>query len=327
MKKLANDRNCLIEDELEGFSAAYSKLVILVKGTHIISRRQPADKVRFIIGNGGGHEPAVIGWVGKGMFDANIVGEVFTAPSAEKILQGLEYVDNGKPILLAVQNHAGDVMNAGMAVEMARVKGIDVRSVLFYDDIASAPKGFECERRGMAGMLFYAKIVGAFLEQDGGIDEAINLFERVRDNTRTFSVAITTCTHPVSGMEMFDLGPDEIELGMGVHGEGGMNRRKLPASRDLVRIMSDILIEDFGYSRGDEILVLINGAGSTTMMELYIFFKDLNDYLTELGIGIHGVKVGNYLTTQELSGVSLSFCKTDRQMKELWDAPCNAPDF
>ena len=192
----------------------------------MMARRHPKEpgKVRLMMGNGGGHEPAVIGWVGQGMLDLNVVGDVFTAPSGKMIYQGISRLAETGPVILFVQNHAGDVMNAELAMDMA--EDLPVKSVLFYDDIASAPKGQEQERRGMGGMLFYAKICGALAGRGALQDEIIAMFEAVRDRTRTLSVAINGGTHPVTGLPISgELGENEIEIGMGVHGEGGANAR------------------------------------------------------------------------------------------------------
>lgn len=330
MKKIKNQTDRLVEDTLEGYVMMHSDIIELNPGTHQIVRKdkKSADKVKFVLGNGAGHEPAVIGWVGPGMFDMNIVGDVFTAPSADKMLEGLEALNDGSPILLAVQNHAGDVLNANIAYIKAREKGLDVRKVLFYDDVASAPRGFEEDRRGMGGMLFYTKIVGAYLEQGKDIESAIHLFENVRDNTRTYSVAFTQCTHPVTGMKIVDLPEDEIEMGMGVHGEGGgSNRIPMPSSKELAEKVGSILLEDGSYKAGDELLVFINGLGSTTMMEKSILYRDLVRFLEEKGMHIAGNYCGDCLTTQELGGVSISICKVDSEMKELWHAPCKCGIF
>jgi dihydroxyacetone kinase-like protein len=330
MKKLQNEKATLVDQALAGYALAHRDILRLVEGTHMMERRQPKEngKVRFLMGNGAGHEPAVIGWVGKGMFDMNVVGDVFTAPNGYAIFEGIKRLSEGGPVLLAVQNHAGDVMNAGMAMEMAEEAGINARSVLFYDDIASAPKGMEEERRGMAGMLFYTKIVGAMAERGAGMDELIAMFERVRDRTRTISVALTNCTHPVSGLSMFDgLADQEIEVGMGVHGEGGMGRMVLPTSRDLAKLLCEKLIEDGGYREGDKMLVLVNGAGGMTMMEMATFYADVHAYLASRGMTVTDCRVGNYLTTQELSGVSLSFAKVDDEMISLWYDPCQVSQF
>jgi phosphoenolpyruvate---glycerone phosphotransferase subunit DhaK len=330
MKKLQNEKAALVDQALAGYALAHRNILRLVEGTHMMERLQPKEKgkVRFLMGNGAGHEPAVIGWVGKGMFDMNVVGDVFSAPNGYAIFDGIKRLSAGGPVLLAVQNHAGDVMNADMAMEMAEKAGINARSVLFYDDIASAPKGMEEERRGMAGMLFYTKIVGAMAERGAGMDELIAMFERVRDRTRTISVALTNCTHPVSGLSMFEgLGEREIEVGMGVHGEGGMGRMALPTSRDLAKMLCEKLIEDGGYREGENMLVLVNGAGGMTMMEMATFYADVHAYLASRGITVADCRVGNFLTTQELSGVSLSFASADEEMISLWHDPCEVSQF
>ena len=325
MKKIRNDKEYLVEETLEGYAMMHSDIIVWKEGTHQIIRKHKKgkEKVKFVLGNGAGHEPAVIGWVGHGMLDMNIVGDVFTAPSADKILEGLETINDGSPILLAVQNHAGDVLNANIAYGRAIKEGIDVRKVLFYDDVASAPKGFEEERRGIGGMLFYTKIVGAYLEQGGDVEHAVELFERVRDNTRTYSVAFTQCTHPVTGMQIVNLPENEIEMGMGVHGEGGGNNRiPMPSSAQLAQKVGDILLKDGPYGAGDEVLLFINGLGSTTMMEQSILYRDMVHYLTCRDMKVAGNYCGNCLTTQELGGVSVSLCKVGEEEKALWNAPC-----
>ncbi|MGN0563794.1 MAG: dihydroxyacetone kinase subunit DhaK [Candidatus Heritagella sp.] len=325
MKKLINHPDELVNETLQGYAMANKNIIELVPGSHMIVRKNKKEKgkVKFVLGNGAGHEPAVIGWVGPGMLDMNIVGEVFTAPSSDKILEALKYIDDGSPILLAVQNHAGDVLNANLAYADAIDEGLDVHKVLFYDDVASAPKGMEEERRGMAGMLFYTKIVGAFLEAGGDIDEAVELFEKVRDATRTYSVAFTKCTHPITGLDIIALPEEEIELGMGVHGEGGgANRIPMQKSRDLAAIIGKVLVEDLPYEAGDEVLLFINGLGSTTAMELSLFYKDMVEYLEGRNIHVYDGFCDNCLTTQELGGVSVSLCRVDEEEKKLWDAPC-----
>lgn len=330
MKKILNGSERIVEDTLRGFALAHGDIVHLVPGTHMMERatHKAPGKVRLLMGNGAGHEPAVICWVGEGMFDMNVVGEVFTCSSAEHIYQGICRLSEGGPVLIVVQNHAGDVMNAGIALERAIEKGLDVRSVLFYDDVASAPKEEIQERRGIGGMLFYAKIVGALAEEGAGLDDLTRMFERVRDATRTYSVAVTNGTHPITGMGMFDGLPDDmIEMGMGVHGEGGGGRIAIPTSRELAGRLCDILVEDGEYKRGDRLLVMVNGAGGMTAMELYTLYGEIADNLTERGMVIAGCKVGDYLTTQELSGVSLSLCVVDDEMIRLWNAPCHVGKF
>lgn len=330
MKKLQNGKAHLVEEALKGYVLAHQDIVRLVEGTHMMERLKPKEKgkVRLLMGNGAGHEPAVICWVGQGMFDMDVVGDVFSAPNGYAIHEGIQRLAADGPVLLCVQNHAGDVLNAGVAMDMAEKEGLPVRSVLFYDDIASAPKGMEEERRGIGGMIFYSKIVGALAERGAGMDELIALFERVRDKTRTISVAVTDCTHPVSGLHMFQgLADDEIEVGMGVHGEGGMGRMKLPTSRELAELLCGKLIEDGEYKSGEKLLVFVNGAGGMTMMELATLYGDIHAVLTARGFLVADCRVGNYLTTQELSGVSLSLASVDEQMLSLWCDPCRVGQF
>ena len=330
MKKILNGNKRVVEDTLAGFAQAHRDIVHLVPDTHMLERAVPkaAGKVRFMMANGAGHEPAAICWVGEGMFDMNVVGEIFTCASAEHIYQGIKRLSESGPVLMAVQNHAGDVLNAGIALERALDEGLDADSVLFYDDVASAPREENEERRGIGGMLFYTKIVGALAEEGADREALKRLFERVRDATRTYSVAVTNCTHPVTGMSMFDdLPGDMIEMGMGVHGEGGGGRIPLPTSRELAGKLCDILTEDGSYEKGARLLVFINGAGGMTEMELYTLYGEIEAHLTGQGFSVAGCKVGNYLTTQELSGVSVSLCAVDNEMLRLWYAPCNVGKF
>lgn len=330
MKKILNGNKRLVEDTLDGFSRAHRDIVHLVPGTHMLERAVPkaAGKVRLMIANGAGHEPAVICWVGEGMFDMNVVGEIFTCASAEHIYQGIKRLSESGPVLVVVQNHAGDVLNADIAMERAQDEGLNADSVLFYDDVASAPREAIEERRGMAGMLFYTKIVCALAEEGADLPALKHLFERVRDATRTYSVAVTNCTHPVTGMSMFDdLPGDMIEMGMGVHGEGGGGRIPLPTARELAGKLGDILTADGGYSKGDRLLVFVNGAGGMTEMELYTLYGEIEAHLTGQGFNVAGCKVGSFLTTQELSGVSVSLLAADDEMLRLWKAPCNVGKF
>lgn len=330
MRKIMNSPESLIKDELQGFEKIYKdKVQLAQKGTAVFRRKKKAQgKVKLVMGNGGGHEPAVIGWVGEGMFDCDVVGEVYAAPSGDKLYRVLEELDDKSPILLCVQNHAGDVLNANIAYKKAKKAGMDIHKVLFYDDIASAPKGEETERRGIAGMLFYTKIVGALAETGASVEECIKMFEKVRDRTRTYGAAYSSSTHPASGEKMFGyLEKNELmELGMGVHGEGGGGGRiPMPGAEKLAEIMGNALIEDGDYQPGEEILMLVNGTGGSTAMELNIFYNELDKFFTNKGLKIVGCSVGNYLTTQELAGVSVSICGMDAEMKSLWEMPCDCP--
>lgn len=331
MKKIINKPEDLVAETLKGYTDAHSDIIHLVPGTHMVERALPKKKgkVRFLMANGAGHEPAVICWVGKGMFDMNIPGEIFTCAPSASIYEGIKRLgEDGSPVLVAIQNHAGDVMNAGLAIEDALDDGIDVHSVLFWDDIASASKEEIEERRGIGGMLFYSKMIGAMAEGGASVDELIAMFEKIRDRTRTVAFAVTNCTNPISGLDMFARLPDDmIEIGMGVHGEGGSGRIKLPTAKELAKIIANQLIDDGGYKASDRLLVFVNGSGGMTMMEMSIFYGELKAYLEDKGMSVAGCKVGNYLTTQELNGASVSFCAVNDEMLDLWHAPCEVSYF
>lgn len=329
MKKLLNKPEDIMDETIKGYVAENHKRLKLNEGTHEIVRRVPKEKgkVKLVVGNGGGHEPGLMGWVGKGMYDLDCLGEVFTAQAGEIFFEGIQNIDDGSPILLTIANHAGDVVNGNIAYAMALDEDMDIQKVLCYDDVASAPKGCEDERRGMAGLLFCIKAAGAAAEAGASLDECVRVLEKARDNTRTFAIALTSCTHPITGLKMFDIPEDVVEMGGGIHGEGGMNTIPFASSKEICRQVCDKLIEDKPYESGDEVVVLINGSGSTTMMEMSIFYNDVCEYLAEKGIKVYDGVTGNFITTQELGGLSLSFCKMDDELKELWDAPCSTPAY
>ncbi len=314
---------------LAGFAVAYPDIVRLTD-VGLIARRKPkpADKVRLVIGNGTGHEPAMVGWVGEGMFDVNIPGEIFTAPGPARILDGIKIASDGAGVLVCVSHHAGDLMNAEMALEMAQDEGlVDVDMVVLYDDISSAPKGREPERRGTAGLFFVWKILGAFAEISGDLGACKALAEKVRDNTRSLSMALTPGTNPITGEVMFEIGEDEIEVGMGVHGEAGAGRAKLVSADDTVERMLPPILEDLPFCAGDEVLVLLNNSGSLTLMEMFILYRRVVQLLDKAGISVYRSWIGPYATTQEMAGFGLSLCRVDEQLKALYDAPANGAYF
>ncbi len=328
MKKFMNDKSNLVTDMLKGYVAAFPNRVKL-HGTNVLCRKQPKDKdkVPVLIANGSGHEPAMIDLVGKGLFDANICGHIFTAPSPIAMMEGIRAVHNGMPVLLLVSSHSGDIFNAKMAIVLAKAEDIDVRMVVLWDDIASAPKGKESDRRGTAGLFFAFKIVCAAAEAGMGISELMALAEKVRDNTRTLSVAVSGGTHPETGLPMSVLPDDEIEVGMGVHGEKGSGRMKMPTSKEISAYLIDKLCDDKPFVSGDDVMVLINNAGATTRMELMILFYDIECALREKGINVVRNWVGTYVTTQESAGFALALCKADKQMLDFYDAPADSTLF
>ncbi|MEM7127704.1 MAG: dihydroxyacetone kinase subunit DhaK [Chloroflexota bacterium] len=328
-KKLINHPNDILSEMLEGYAAAYSDIIQL-QGEHLIVRTTPKveGNVALIIGNGTGHEPAMIGWIGEGLFDVNVAGPLFTAPGPFEILEGIKAADRGAGVLLCVSHHEGDRLNAEAALEFAKDEGINnVDLVLLYDDVASAPKGEEAARRGTAGLFFTWKMLGAFAETSNDLAACKALAEKVRDNTRSLSMALDSCASPITGEPMFELADDEIEIGMGIHGEAGMYKGKLLSADEIIDQMLPGIVEDLPFVSGDQVCVLINNAGSLTIMELSILYRRVQQRLDEMEISVHKAWLGQYATTQEMAGFGLSLCRVDHQLKALYDAPANGAFF
>lgn len=322
-KKLINAPDQILPQMLEGFAAAYHDIVRLTESGLIVRRTPKAEgKVGLVIGNGSGHEPAMIGLVGEGLFDVNVPGEIFTAPGPDRIVEGIRAADRGAGVLVCVSHHAGDRLNAEIALELCAAEGIEnVEMVILYDDISSAPRGSEPERRGTAGLFFVWKMLGAFAETNATLAECRAMAERIRDNTRTLAMALTSGSNPVTGRTMFELPDDEYEIGMGVHGEVGSGRHTLTGADDVIDRMLPALIDDLPFQAGDDVLVMLNNSGSLTLMELYILFRRIDQRLREHGIRVYKSWIGPYATTQEMAGFALSLCRADDELKALWDAP------
>jgi dihydroxyacetone kinase-like protein len=269
----------------------------------------------------------MIGFVGEGILDVNVPGEIFTAPAAPRILEGIKAADRGAGVLLYVASHAGDILNASLAVEMAQDVGLNVDCVILWDDIASAPPDQPEERRGIAGQMFPFKMAGSAAEEGLSLQEVKRVAEKARDNTRTLAVALTSCINPVTGEMMFDLPDDQIEVGMGVHGEAGAGRRAMGTADEIMDIVAERVIQDRPFVAGEEVCVLINGMGSTTLMEMFILYRRLDAILKSKGITVHSSRIGNFITTQEMAGFSLSLCAVDEELKHFWDAPADCPYF
>lgn len=330
MKKIINKKTEIVSDMLQGYAAAYEHRVVL-EGNNILCRKKEKDidKVGLLIGNGSGHEPAMVDLVGEGLFDANVCGRIFTAPSPLEMLEGIRVLArNGrKKVLIMVSSHAGDILNAKMAIMLGKAEGFDVEMVVLWDDISSAPKGKEQERRGTAGLFFAFKIIGAAAEAGLSIDMLIALAEKVRDRTRTLGVAISSGLHPETGLASFELLEDEVEIGMGVHGEKGSGCIKLGTADELVTTMLSQILEDKPFQAGDKVMVLLNNSGATTRMELLIVYKSIARILKERGIEVVRNWVGTYVTTQEMGGFSISLCKADEEIIKYYDMPADSPLF
>ncbi|SHJ89015.1 dihydroxyacetone kinase, N-terminal domain [Clostridium amylolyticum] len=327
-KKIINDVDNIVFDTVEGFVKAYKHKVIKLPNSNVIVRKNlEAGKVGVVIGNGSGHEPACIGFVGKNMLSANAYGGIFAAPGPDTLYDAIEAVDSGCGVCVLISNHAGDVINSKMAIDMAKDDDINCKGVILYDDIASSPKGQEEERRGTAGTLFSYKIVGAYAEEGHSLDKVVKMAEKVRDNTRTLAVATISGTSPITGYKMFEIEDDEIEIGMGVHGEAAAHTMKICTAKDIAEVMCEKLIEDKPYLEGDEITVLVNGCGQTTYMELLIFYNEVEKILNDKGIKVYKPAIGSFITTQEMGGIALAFCKLDDEMKKMWEKETDAPAF
>lgn len=328
MKKIINDADYIVEDMIDGFVKAYSHKIEKLEHENVIVRKnRKKDKVGVVIGNGSGHEPACIGFVGENMLDANGYGGIFAAPGPDTTYAAIEAADTGKGVCVLISNHAGDVINSKMAIDMAQDDDFNCKGVILYDDIASAPKEKQEERRGTAGTLFNYKITGTYAEQGHDLDEVVEMAKKVRDRTRTLTLATLPGTSPVTGFPMFEIEDDMIEIGMGVHGEAAASTMKIDTAKAIAKKMCEQLIADKPFVKGDEIAVLVNGCGQTTYMELLIFYKEVEGILAEKGIKSFRPAIGNFITTQEMGGIALSFCQLDQEMKELWAKETDAIGF
>lgn len=330
MKKIINNKDRIVDDMLSGYIKANSDRVKFSNNSkRIILRSQPKnnEKTAILIGNGSGHEPIAMGWVGEGLLDANVVGDIFAAPSGDLIFEGIQELKKNSGCVLLISNHAGDVMNGEMAIELAKEHNINADLLLMYDDIASAPKGSEDQRRGGAGTTFIYKIIGAHSEMGEKKESLLALGELVRDQTRTLSIAVAAGVSPISGEKIFQLDDDEVFVGMGVHGESGYGRQKISSSKKIIKFMMDKIFDDFKYKSGDVVIPFINGSGATTLMELLIVYNDVEEYLAKYKIKCFKPLINEYITTQESAGFSISLLNSTEQMRKLWISQSSAPYF
>lgn len=330
MKKLFNSKDRMADDMIDGFIAAYPDVVKRGANPRVVCRAHPRpkdEKVALLIGNGCGHEPIAMGFVGEGLLDANVVGDVFAAPSGDLILEGIEEVTGEAGAILLISRHEGDVINGNAAAMMAEDDGLKVRPLLMYDDVSSAPKGEEHERRGAAGTIFIYKVLGAAAESGMQIDDLMTLGEDVRSRTRTLGAAVAPGVSPLTGELMFTLPDDEIFIGMGVHGEPGVGRRKVGPVKDLVEFMVGEILEDRPIEAGTPTVALINGTGGTTQMELLTIYREVAAILDAKDIPHVSPIVGSFSTTQEMQGFSISLFTPTPEMLAFWQAPQASPNF
>ena len=320
-----------VDQMIEGYVTAFgSRVRRNARQMRIVERAtpKPAGKVALVIGNGSGHEPIAMGWVGEGLLDANAVGDIFAAPSPDLICEAIAAADRGGGVLLLISNHSGDVINGETGAEMARDLGHRVQTLLMYDDISTAPRTQADMRRGAPGTTFIYKLCGALAEEGGSLEAVKRLGERVRDATVTLGASLSPGISPLTGAPMFSLPENEVFIGVGVHGEPGMARMPAGSADEIVRFMASRLLDDLPFVPGDEAFAMVNGMGGTTLMELFVVFRAFAKVCAERGIRLaEEPLIGSYVTTQEMGGFSLSLLRSDPELKRLWRAPQNAPLF
>lgn len=328
MKKIINAVDKVEDQMIAGMCKAYPQYVTKLDCGNVVVRTEKKEgKVALISGGGSGHEPAHGGFVGKGMLDAAVAGAVFTSPTPDQIYEGIKAVATDKGVLMVIKNYTGDVMNFEMAAEMAAdMDGIKVASVVTNDDVAVQDSLYTTGRRGVAGTVFVHKIAGAKAETGAELEEVQAVAQKVIDNVRTMGMAIKPCIVPAAGTPGFELGDDEMEIGIGIHGEPGIYKEALKPADEIVDVLMEKILADIDYN-GSEVAVMINGCGSTPLMELFIVNNRVADILAEKGIKVYKTFVGEYMTSLEMEGFSISLLRLDDEMKELLDAEADTPAF
>ena len=325
MKKFINDVGLVEEQMIQGMVKAYPQyLRKLDCGNVVVRAHKKEGRVALISGGGSGHEPAHGGFVGTGMLDGAVAGAVFTSPTPDQIYEGIKAVATDAGVLMVVKNYTGDVMNFEMAAEMAEMEGITVKHVVTNDDVAVKDSLYTIGRRGVAGTIFVPKIAGALAEAGGTLDEVRAVAQKVIDNVRTMGAAAGPCTVPAAGKPGFELAEDEMEVGIGIHGEPGTHREPMKTADETVDLLLAQILADLDYT-GSEVAVMINGAGATPLMELFIINNRVADVLAEKGIKVYKTMVGEYMTSIEMQGFSISLLRLDNELKELLDAPADTP--
>jgi phosphoenolpyruvate---glycerone phosphotransferase subunit DhaK len=326
-KKFINDPANVVKESLAGLGAAHADLLRIDLESQIVVRRDApvSGKVGIVSGGGSGHEPMHGGFVGVGMLDAACPGEVFTSPVPDQMLAATKAVDGGAGVVHIVKNYTGDVMNFKLAAEMAEDEGVQVDSVLTNDDVAVEDSLYTAGRRGVGVTVLAEKIAGAKAEAGGSLAEVAAVARRVNENGRSFGVALTSCATPAAGAPTFDIGPDEMEFGVGIHGEPGRRREKIKPAAEIVAEMADAVLTDLDPPSGSNVLAFVNGLGGTALIELYLVYNELTKQLADRGVTASRNLVGNYITSLEMAGTSITLLKLDDELTALWDAPVHTP--
>jgi dihydroxyacetone kinase-like protein len=326
MKKFINDPADVVKESLAGLAAAHPDLVRVDFENQIVVRKDaPTGKVAIISGGGSGHEPMHGGFVGAGMLDAACPGEVFTSPVPDQMLAATKAVDGGAGVVHIVKNYTGDVMNFKLAAELAEDENIKVESVLTNDDVAVEDSLYTAGRRGVGVTVLAEKIAGAKAEAGGSLAEVAAIARKVNDNGRSFGVAFTSAWTPASPTPTFEIGADEMEFGVGIHGEPGRRREKVKPAAEIVAEMAEAILGDLDAPSGSNVLAFVNGLGGTPTIELYVIYNELAKRLEERGLTATRSLVGDYITSLEMAGASITLLKLDDELTELWDAPVHTP--
>lgn len=328
MKKIINNPENVLNEMIDGLVKASNNNLRRIEGTDVVVNvNSPIeDKVALVSGGGSGHEPSHAGFIGKGMLDAAVCGSVFTSPTPDQIFEAIKTVDSGKGTLLIIKNYTGDVMNFEMAKDLADMEGINIDYVIVNDDVAVEDSTYTAGRRGVAGTVFVHKIAGAKAISGGSLIEVKNAANKVIDNVRSMGMAISPCTVPAIGKPNFILADNEMEIGTGIHGEPGVKREEMKTADEITDELLNHILNDLDYSNS-EVAVMVNGMGSTPLMELYIVNNRVHDVLKEKNIKIYKTFVGEYMTSLEMAGFSITLLKLDDELKKLLDMETDAPAF
>jgi phosphoenolpyruvate---glycerone phosphotransferase subunit DhaK len=326
MKKLINAPDDVVDEALAGMLAAHPEYIRVEEPNIVVRKDAPrAGKVGVISGGGSGHEPMHGGFVGVGMLDAACPGAVFTSPVPDQMLAATKAVDSGAGVLHIVKNYTGDIMNFELAAELARAEGHEVSAVVIADDVAVKDSLYTAGRRGVGGTVLAEKIVGAAAEAGADLATVTALCQKVQDNVRSMGMALTSCTVPAAGKPTFEIADDEMEIGVGIHGEPGRSREKLATADEITAMLANPILDDLPFQRGDNVLAFVNGLGGTPLIELYIVYNKLAQLCAERGVTITRNLVGSYITSLEMAGFSITLLKLDDELTRYWDAPVNTP--
>jgi dihydroxyacetone kinase-like protein len=327
MKKLINKPEDAVVEELQGIEVAHPDLVkIHYNPNYIVRADAPVQgKVGILCGGGSGHEPMHGGFVGMGMLDAACPGAIFTSPTPDQMLEATKAINGGKGVLHIIKNYTGDVMNFEMAADLARSEGIEVQSVVIDDDVAVKDSLYTAGRRGVGATVLAEKLVGAAAEQKRSLNEIVEICNKVKNNGRSMGMALTSCTVPHVGKPTFDLPENEMEIGIGIHGEPGRVRMPLKKADEIVEMLMEPIISDIPYKAGDQMLMFVNGMGGTPLIELYIVYRKAYEIAKKHGLKVVRNLIGPYITSLEMAGTSITMLKMDDDMIKLWDAPVKTP--